>query len=68
MLYSDIVPLTYVTEKAMATHSSTLAWKIPWTDTEEAGGCTLVILCRRTVLGRGNSLCKGLETGCAGSF
>ena len=24
------------TEKAMATHSSTLAWKIPWT--EEAGG------------------------------
>ena len=24
------------TEKAMATHSSTLAWKIPWT--EEPGG------------------------------
>ena len=23
-------------EKAMATHSSTLAWKIPWT--EESGG------------------------------
>ena len=25
-----------VSEKAMATHSSTLAWKIPWT--EEPGG------------------------------
>ena len=24
-------------EKAMATHSSTLAWKIPWTWTEEPG-------------------------------
>ena len=36
MLYSDIVPLIYVMEKAMATHSSTLAWKIPWT--EEPGG------------------------------
>ena len=27
---------TVFPEKAMATHSSTLAWKIPWT--EEAGG------------------------------
>ena len=26
---------THVLEKAMATHSSTLAWKIPW---EEPGG------------------------------
>ena len=26
----------YLSEKAMATHSSTLAWKIPWT--EEPGG------------------------------
>ena len=26
------------TEKAMAPHSSTLAWKIPWT--EELGGCS----------------------------
>ena len=26
-------------EKAMATHSSTLAWKIPWM--EEPGGCRL---------------------------
>ena len=26
----------YVPEKAMAPHSSTLAWKIPWT--EEPGG------------------------------
>ena len=25
--------------KEMATHSSTLAWKIPWT--EEPGGCSL---------------------------
>ena len=24
-------PLQYSLEKAMATHSSTLAWKIPWT-------------------------------------
>ena len=29
-------PLPHITEKAMATHSSTLAWKIPWT--EEPGG------------------------------
>ena len=28
--------LNYVSEKAMAPHSSTLAWKIPWT--EEPGG------------------------------
>ena len=28
--------LVYGTEKAMAPHSSTLAWKIPWT--EEPGG------------------------------
>ena len=27
---------TYLSEKAMAPHSSTLAWKIPWT--EEPGG------------------------------
>ena len=27
---------TYVSEKAMVSHSSTLAWKIPWT--EEPGG------------------------------
>ena len=25
-------PLQYSWEKAMATHSSTLAWKIPWTE------------------------------------
>ena len=31
MLYSNIVPLIYVMEKAMAPHSSPLAWKIPWT-------------------------------------
>ena len=29
-------PLCYTLEKAMAPHSSTLAWKIPWT--EEPGG------------------------------
>ena len=28
--------LTHISEKAMAPHSSTLAWKIPWT--EEHGG------------------------------
>ena len=27
---------TYIVEKEMATHSSTLAWEIPWT--EEPGG------------------------------
>ena len=30
------IPLSIVSEKAMASHSSTLAWKIPWT--EEPGG------------------------------
>ena len=25
-------PLNLLVEKAMATHSSTLAWKIPWTE------------------------------------
>ena len=29
-------PRLWIPEKAMATHSSTLAWKIPWT--EEPGG------------------------------
>ena len=28
--------LRYVAEKALATHSNTLAWKLPWT--EEPGG------------------------------
>ena len=31
-----IEPLSEITGKAMAPHSSTLAWKIPWT--EEPGG------------------------------
>ena len=31
-----IYDLVVVLEKAMASHSSTLAWKIPWT--EEPGG------------------------------
>ena len=26
-------------EKGMATHSSTLAWKIPWTEERDAGYC-----------------------------
>ena len=30
------IVLTTVSEKAMAPHSSTLAWKVPWT--EEPGG------------------------------
>ena len=28
----------FIEEKAMATHSSTVAWKIPWT--EEPGSCS----------------------------
>ena len=32
----NIVVITVVLEKAMAPHSSALAWKIPWT--EEPGG------------------------------
>ena len=32
----NINNLRYAAEKAMATHSSTLAWKIPWT--EDPGG------------------------------
>ena len=34
-LYSDILKIKYLrinSEKAMAPHSSTLAWKIPWTE------------------------------------
>ena len=27
-----LVPVSEVSEKAMATHSSTLAWEIPWTE------------------------------------
>ena len=34
----NFVYLTGETEKAMAPHSSTLAWKIPWA--EEPGGCS----------------------------
>ena len=36
--------LLAVWEKAMAPHSSTLAWKIPWT--EEPGGLQSMGLCR----------------------
>ena len=32
----NIICSKYILEKAMALHSSTLAWKIPWT--EEPGG------------------------------
>ena len=35
-LFSLDLPVLDISEKAMAPHSSTLAWKIPWT--EEAGG------------------------------
>ena len=35
---------TYISEKAMAPHSSTLAWKIPWM--EEPGGLQSMGLCR----------------------
>ena len=36
MLHSFLNVVVHFSEKAMATHSSTLAWKIPWT--EEPGG------------------------------
>ena len=36
--------LMHILEKAMATHSSTLAWKIPWT--EEPGGLQAMGLLR----------------------
>ena len=29
---SDTTEATFIVEKAMAPHSSTLAWKIPWTE------------------------------------
>ena len=29
---AKLLSLERLTEKAMATHSSTLAWKIPWTE------------------------------------
>ena len=32
LIVSFITLLPYIKEKAMATHSSTLAWKIPWTE------------------------------------
>ena len=32
ILSSEITSVSLVMEKAMATHSSTLAWKIPWTE------------------------------------
>ena len=36
MLYVSYTTIYVVLEKAMAPHSSTLAWKIPWT--QEPGG------------------------------
>ena len=36
VLLVHLEQIEYETEKAMAPHSSTLAWKIPWT--EEPGG------------------------------
>ena len=35
-IYVCVCVCVYTSEKAMAPHSSTLAWKIPWT--EEPGG------------------------------
>ena len=35
-IFEEILSISFVLEKAMAPHSSTLAWKIPWT--EEPGG------------------------------
>ena len=31
-IYIYILPLGILVEKAMASHSSTLAWKVPWTE------------------------------------
>ena len=36
LLYRKVIQFYMFTEKAMAPHSSTLAWKIPWM--EEPGG------------------------------
>jgi len=36
VIYTFLTSIALVPEKAMAPHSSTLAWKIPWT--EEPGG------------------------------
>ena len=32
LFFKNYIYLGYVAEKATATHSSTLAWKIPWTE------------------------------------
>ena len=43
--------LCYITEKAMAPHSSTLAWQIPWT--EEPGGLQSMGIVVTRMEGRG---------------
>ena len=43
-----LIKVEHLTEKAMATHSSTLAWKIPWT--EEPGRLVRGIVKSRTRL------------------
>ena len=43
-IYIDVVTLKNTPEKAMATHSSTVAWKIPWM--EEPGGLKSIGLLR----------------------
>ena len=46
-----------IMEKEMATHSSILAWRIPWT--EEPGGLTTgktIVLTRWTFVGKAMSL------------
>ena len=37
---SEALMLTHILEKEMTTHSSILAWKVPWT--EELGGLQLM--------------------------
>ena len=32
IVYLYLLSILYIVEKAMATHYSTLAWKIPWTE------------------------------------
>ena len=45
-IFEEMLSISFVLEKAMAPHSSTLAWKIPWT--EEPGGAVHGVAKSRT--------------------
>ena len=49
-------------EEGMATHSSILAWKIPWT--EESGGLQSIGL-KRVGLSRSNLTCMHAQSYCS---